>query len=80
MYCLLGSDKNQCRVMRKSNDQFALREYGLTLNEYAIYRNMWQGRNFHNATDERFLIEYYNSPYWNNRGDQKEKEYKNGNN
>jgi hypothetical protein len=36
---------------------------------YAIYkiRNK-KGRRFHSSADETFLIEHYNSIYWNNRG------------
>lgn len=73
-YCLLGSDKLQCRVISQSNSLQELRNYGSSLAHYAIFFNMWQGRNFHNSTDERFLVEYHNDPYWINRGDQKEKE------
>lgn len=74
IYCLLGSDTGQCRVIKNDNSLPRLRSYGATLAHYAIYHNMVNGRNFHNSTDEKFLVEYHNDPYWQNRGDQKDKE------
>lgn len=70
-YCLLGTEHNSVRVMRKSNSLRPLREYGATLRHYAIYREFISGRGlgrFHNATDERYLVEHRNDPYWVNRG------------
>ncbi|MHA2067586.1 MAG: hypothetical protein ACXABY_24745 [Candidatus Thorarchaeota archaeon] len=66
---LLGTTQQTVRVMHKGS-LLNLRRWAQVqdLKFYAIYRDYWQLRRFHNATDKRFLIEHRNDPYWLNRG------------
>ena len=71
---LLGTTSGCVRVMLKGTlpelrrKAKAYKCNGDSLKHWAIYRAYVQGRPFHNATDERFLIEHHNDPYWLNRG------------
>ena len=62
---LLGTTKNQCRVSHKGS-LLKLREIANGLSCWAIYRDYVNGKPFHNATDETFLIEH-NDPFFNKK-------------
>ena len=64
MYTLLGTQLNCRTIMTGSLSK--LRKFGATLDYYAIYRNIANGKAFHNATDKEFLVEEHNDPYWRN--------------
>ena len=66
---LLGTHQGQIRTMFEGTLP-KVRHFAKVnnLKHWAIYRPYFQGRPFHNATDERYLIEHCNSPYWLNRG------------
>lgn len=75
MFELLGTTTGCIRIMLKARSVQALRAkartyniQGDTLKHWAIYRPFVQGRPFHNATDERYLVEHWQDPYWLNRG------------
>ena len=68
MVILLGSDQINCRTMFEGTLAKARKfAHVNNLAHWAIYRPFVHGRPFHNATDERYLIEHSNSPYWLNR-------------
>lgn len=69
-YELIGTTHRGVRVTSKSMSLSKLREYGATLKYYAIYRMYTSKGQFHNATDEHFLVEHHNDPYWINRQEQ----------
>ena len=64
MYCLIGTSHNNVRVMEKSRNITKLRKFGKGLKHYAIYHEYRNGKQFHNATDQEFLVEYRRDPYW----------------
>ena len=49
----------QARVFVKGNARH--------LSLWALYRAFVNGQEFHNSTDERYMVEH-NDPYWRNRG------------
>jgi len=67
---LIGTSEACGRTMVEHQSIDALRERArkLKLKHWAIYRDSVRGRKFHNATDEDYLVEHFNSPYWLNRG------------
>ena len=67
MYELIGTTHNNVRTASKSASLPALRKYGAALKYYAIYQVHTSKGQFHNATDEHFLVEHHNDPYWINR-------------
>lgn len=70
IYYLMGKTKKQAATGLKGTLQ-QCREYGKHLESYAIYKGFYNGRRFHNTTDERFLVEHKNSAYWINRENNK---------
>ena len=64
---LLGTDKRQCRTMRRGSFP-QLVTYGRTLQRWAIYWERMIWGEFHNSTDERYLVAHWNDHYWLNRG------------
>ena len=69
MVILLGTDKRQSRTMFEGTLVKARRFAKVNnLAHWAIYQPFYKGRSFHNATDESYLIEHCNDPYWLNRG------------
>jgi len=69
-YELLGTTKGRVRYLLHGVTVEEVRrkvaEWGFI--SYAIYKTSVNGRRFHNATDEDFLVEHFNDPYWLNRG------------
>lgn len=71
---LLGTTTGGSRILlRGTLEQLRMLAVDCRCNEeplrhWAIYRGWMQSVRFHNATDERFLIEHHNDPYWLNRG------------
>jgi hypothetical protein len=64
---LMGTDKIGCRTMFEGTIQKARNFASVNdLRFWSIYRPMFKGRNFHNATDPDFLIEHNNDPFWLN--------------
>ena len=75
MFELLGTTTGCVRVMLRSRSVRLLRQRAMaynvrgdTLKHWAIYRLFVNGRPFHNATDEKYLVEHWRDPYWLNRG------------
>ena len=64
---LTGCNHNGCIVQMKHANIKILRSYGRLLQYYSIYKEYHAGVEFHDSTDERFLIEWENEPYWRNR-------------
>lgn len=67
---LLGSTKSGMAVLYKGRLSY-LRKIAKALRRWAIYRDYVQGRPFHNATDERYLIDH-DDLYWHNRENRQE--------
>lgn len=69
-YELLGTHKNKGRILiaRATVAELRSEAIGLELDHWAIYKAFVSGRPFHNATDEAYLVEHFNDPYWLNRG------------
>lgn len=66
---LLGSDHIGCQTLIRGTLRRVKRiAHARNLKHWAIYRTMYKGRRFHNATDSDFLIEHHDDPYWLNRG------------
>lgn len=63
-YHLLGTTKNSVRTHYESTSLKELREFGSQLRYYSIYKQYHNGRMFHNATDENFLVEHKDDPFW----------------
>lgn len=43
-----------------------LREAGSQIRLWSLYRDFYQGRPFHNATDSDYLVDH-DDPYWNDK-------------
>ena len=67
---LLGTQKAKGRIMLTGATVKELRSdaIALELDHWAIYKTFANGRPFHNATDEAYLVEHFRDPYWLNRG------------
>jgi len=68
---LIGTTHNNVRVLYKGSLAKLRRiakDPKANLKHSAIYRQVVGSETFHNATDERFLVEHYHDPYWLNRG------------